>query len=190
MTHVRRRCAFELRNLPESPYGPRRIPFRADDSNQMSTPDVNEYLRTKVMTASPAELRLMLIGGAIRFAEQARSGLIAGDHEQIYQGSSQCRAILTELITSLQPEVDPLLCERLIELYTYIYNQVVEAVSNRDPEVIAGVVELLVYEQETWELAIARLAAGQEESGGADATSAGPKEPPSNCPNGSLNLSG
>ena len=30
------------------------------------------YLKTKVLTASPAELRLMLIDGAIRFSEQAR----------------------------------------------------------------------------------------------------------------------
>ena len=39
----------------------------------------NAYLRTKVMTASPAELRLMLLDGAIKFANQAREGLQAKD---------------------------------------------------------------------------------------------------------------
>ena len=135
------------------------------------------------MTASPAELRLLLIDGAIRFARQAAQGMREGDHEQIYLGSSQCRAILTELITSLQPEADPALCQRLSELYTFIYNQVVEAVSAKSPEAIDKVVELLEYERETWEMAIARLAVEEEAS---KATSA----VPANGSRGPLNLSG
>ena len=150
----------------------------------MSTADVNEYLRTKVMTASPAELRLLLIDGAIRFARQAALGLQAGDHEQIYLGSSQCRAILTELITSLQPDADPALCQRLSELYTFIYNQLVDAVSNRDHEAIGKVVELLEYEQETWRLAIARLA--EEE----DAAATGAAQDGPVTSSGPLNLHG
>ncbi|MAB72130.1 MAG: hypothetical protein CMJ54_06450, partial [Planctomycetaceae bacterium] len=49
------------------------------------------------MTASPAELRLLLLDGALRFAEQAREGLEAKNFEQAYEGSRQCRAILAEL---------------------------------------------------------------------------------------------
>ena len=36
---------------------------------------VNEYLRTRVLTASPEELRLMLLDGALKYAMQAREGL-------------------------------------------------------------------------------------------------------------------
>ena len=170
-------------------------PFRADDFKQMNNSDVNEYLRTKVMTASPAELRLLLIDGAIRFAEQAKAGLIAGDHEKIYMGSTQCRAILTELITSLQPEVDPLLCERLTELYTFIYNQMVSAVSNRDPESVEKVVELLVYERETWQLAIERLASqtGKDKDSGRSLADSGVEHTElagDTLAGGNLNLSG
>ena len=157
----------------------------------MNTPDVNEYLRTKVMTASSAELRLMLIDGAIRFAGQAREGLLANDHEKIYQGSTQCRAILTELITSLQPEVAPLLCERLAALYTFMYNEMVSAVSHRDPGGVDKVVELLAYERETWELAIARIAEEKDVPAKAsDGAVDGPEGLPSGYSNGSLNLSG
>lgn len=161
----------------------------------MITPDVNEYLRTKVMTASSAELRLMLIDGAIRFAEQAREGLLANDHEKIYQGSTQCRAILTELITSLQPEVAPLLCERLAALYTFMYNEMVSAVSHRDPGGVEKVVELLTYERETWVLAIERLAAqgAQNEEAGqcpADFAVDPTDEAGDTLAGGNLNLSG
>ncbi len=123
----------------------------------MSSNDVNEYLKTKVMTASPAELRLLLLDGSIRFAEQARIGLVNKDFEQSYLGSTQCRAILTELITSLRPEVDKVLCERLTELYTFMYNEMVTAMSQKDPEGVSKVVDLLVYERETWAMAMERL---------------------------------
>lgn len=161
----------------------------------MSAPDVNEYLRTKVMTASPAELRLMLIDGAIRFAQQAQSGLVANDHEKVYIGSVQCRAILTELITSLQPEVDRLLCERLTSLYTFIYNEMVGAVSNRDPQGIDKVLELLGYERETWILAIERLAGQGAQLAISNSSADLPDEKPSEdvgkeMAGGKLNLSG
>lgn len=123
----------------------------------MSSNDVNEYLKTKVMTASPAELRLLLLEGSIRFAEQARMGLVNKDFEQSYLGSTQCRAILTELITSLRPEVDKVLCDRLTELYTFIYNELVTAMSDKSPDKVSKVVELLIYERETWAMAIERL---------------------------------
>ena len=123
----------------------------------MSSNDANEYLKTKVLTASPAELRLLLLDGSIRFAEQARMGLLNKDFEQSYLGSTQCRAILTELITSLRPEVDKVLCERLTELYTFIYNELVTAMSDKNPDGVSKVVELLMYERETWAMAMERL---------------------------------
>ncbi|MBQ71781.1 MAG: flagellar export chaperone FliS [Planctomycetaceae bacterium] len=116
------------------------------------------YLRTKVMTASPVELRLMLIDGAIRFAEQCRMGLKERDYEQAYEGSRQCRAILTELLSSLSSEADPLLCERLTSLYTFLISQLMAAMSDRDPAVLEETVSLLRYESETWRMLIAKLA--------------------------------
>ena len=122
------------------------------------------YLRTRVMTASPAELRLMLIDGAIRFAEQCRSGLSERNFEQAYEGSRQCRAILTELLSSLKPENDPVLCDRINSLYTFLISQMMEAMSDRNPELIDQVLELLAYDRETWQLAVEKLAEDGTES--------------------------
>ena len=74
---------------------PRAAPLLADEIEVMSKPNAQAYLRTKVLTASPAELRLLLIDGAIRFAQTMRDGLEVKDHEKIYEGSSNCRAIKT-----------------------------------------------------------------------------------------------
>lgn len=130
----------------------------------MSGSNPNEYLRTKVMTASPAELRLMLLDGAIRALEQARIGILEKDYEQSYLGSKQCRAILTELISSVSPEVDPVLCERVCSVLTFIYNDFVTAMSERDADKVAALIPLLEYERETWAMVIDQLTAERASS--------------------------
>ncbi len=112
------------------------------------------YLRTRVMTASPVELRLMLVDGAIRFAGQCREGLSNRHFEQAFEGSRQCRAILTELLSGLKSDHDPVLCQRLNSLYTFLISRMMEAMAEKDPTLIDSVVELLTYERETWQMVI------------------------------------
>ena len=121
-----------------------------------STP--NAYLKTRVMSASPAELRLLLIEGAIRFCDQARSGISEGNPEMIFIGFSKARAIITELISGLNPKAAPELCERLTSLYTFVFTRLVDASSERSSEICDEVLGLLRYEQETWSLLVTTLA--------------------------------
>ena len=60
-----------------------------DEVSIMMNSRAQAYLRTKVMSASPAELRLMLVDGAIRFAEQCRAGLENRDFEQAFEGRAE-----------------------------------------------------------------------------------------------------
>ena len=121
------------------------------------------------MTASPAELRQLLLDGALRFAEQAREGLETKNFEQAYEGSRQCRAILAELTSGLRPDIDRELCDRLSGLYTFLYTSLVDAMSDRDPEGLRKVVELLAYERETWSLMLQKLADENAEAAQIDA---------------------
>ena len=122
----------------------------------------NAYLKTRVMAASPAELRLMLIEGAIRFTELARSGIEESHPENMFNGFSKARAIITELISGLNPEVAPELCERLTSLYTFVFTRLVEASSERSIAICDEVLQLLSYEQETWSLLVSSLASENE----------------------------
>ena len=122
------------------------------------TEEPNAYLRTKVLTASPAELRLMLIDGAIRFTEQAREGVVSRNFEKSFEGFSKARAIVTELISGLNPTADPALHERLTGLYTFIFTRLVDASSERSVEIIDEVLDLFRFERETWSMLIANLA--------------------------------
>ena len=110
----------------------------------------NAYLANRVLSASPEELRLMLIEGAIRFARIGREGLARRDFEQWYNGMSQCQAILLELMTGLRPEIAPELCGQLNALYTFMYRRLLDASSAKDPVLVDEVVELLEYDRQSW----------------------------------------
>jgi flagellar secretion chaperone FliS len=132
----------------------------------MSESPTNAYLRTKVLTASPEELRLMLLDGALKFAHQGREGLVARNHEQSYNGISQCRDIVLELLTTIKPQFDPALCARVKDIYSFLYTQLVDASMEKSIPKLDGVIKVLEYERETWALLIDQLAreraAGQE----------------------------
>ncbi len=130
------------------------------------------YLRTKVLTASAEELRLMLLDGAIKFLGQGCEGLERKDWEAVFDGFSKCRNILLELISSVRPAIDPDLCARVTSLYTFLYTQLVEAGFEKDLPKARKTLEILEYERETWVLAMQRAAEerGPSEAGGSTAT--------------------
>ena len=140
------------------------------------------YLRTKVMTAKPEELRLMLIDGAIRFTEQARRGYETKDYEMSYAGTQKAQAILLEIISALRPEHAPELCKQVAALYTFMFNSLVKASSTRDISAVDDVLRLLRYERETWVMCMDQLsrenhaASGMNETPQAVPAMAGPNQ--------------
>lgn len=133
------------------------MPDQIPPSSSRPAHRADAYLRTRVMTASPAELRLMLIDGAIRFARQGRQGLIDRDYEAAYNGITQSQAIMMELINALDHDQDPTLCERLAALYTWMYRQMMDASTRKDPAPINDVIRLLNYERDTQALVVEKL---------------------------------
>ena len=116
----------------------------------------------------------MLIDGAIRFAETARTGMEDDNHEATYTGVSRCQKILLELIGSLAPEQAPDLCEKVSALYTYMYTRMMRASSERDIGIIDEVLRLLRYERETWVMLMKELTTG---GGGATEALPTPAQP-------------
>ncbi len=127
----------------------------------------NPYLRTKVLTASPAELRVMLVEGAIRFCRQGRDGIATKNHEEIFNGLSQAKAIIMELINALRPEVDRNLCDKLSGLYTYMYTRLIEANLEKNVDLVDEVIRLLEFERDTWQMVVEKLAAERAPAGAA-----------------------
>src|SRR5436305_6249762 len=93
---------------------------------------VSEYLRSKVLAASPEELRLMLLEGAIKYCRQGRAGLERKDYEASFNGLSACRNIVMELVTTIRSDPNPDLAEKVRALYTYMYTLLVEGGHEKD----------------------------------------------------------
>ncbi|MBL4700063.1 MAG: flagellar export chaperone FliS [Phycisphaeraceae bacterium] len=116
----------------------------------MSNAAANPYLKTKIMTSSPQELRLMLYEGAIKFTHQSVNAIEASDFEVSYNGLMRAQKIVLELSTSMNFNIAPELCDKLSALYTYIYRLLVEANMQRVVKPAREALELLEYERETW----------------------------------------
>jgi flagellar protein FliS len=117
----------------------------------------NAYLRTKVLTASPEELRLMLLDGAIKFARQGRDGLARKDFEASYNGISQARNIVLELLTTVRDDHDPELAGRVKSVYTFLYVELVNGSMEKSVEKIDAVIKLLEFERDTWAMLMQKI---------------------------------
>ena len=122
------------------------------------TPAANEYLKTKVMTASPQELRLMLYDGAIKYCHQAMNAIEVEDLEESYSCLMRAQKIVLELSVSLNHEAATDLCDKLAALYTYIYRLLVDANLEKDGKYVAEALRLLKYEKKTWQMLIDKCA--------------------------------
>jgi len=139
-------------------------------------PGVNAYLRTKVMTAPPEQLRLLLIEGAIKFTRQGVEAMRKRDWEGVFNGYCQARNILLELSNSVRMDVDPDLGQRVQSLYMFMYTELLDASMEKSQDKLSSVIELLEYERETWVLLMQRLS--QEKGAGGQAPGEAPPSRP------------
>jgi flagellar protein FliS len=130
---------------------------RIQELMSMNPQAAQNYLRTRVLTATPEQLQMMLYDGAIRFADTARSAILKKDWEGTYSNSSRAMKIITELSSSLKHDIAPELCGRLAALYTYIYRKLVDASLHHTLESIDEALKMLRYQRETWALLLDKL---------------------------------
>jgi flagellar secretion chaperone FliS len=123
----------------------------------MNNPFAQNYLRTKVFTATPEQLQLMLYDGAIRFAEQARLALDQKNFDQSFDLISRTQKIIAEMIASLKPDVAPELCGKLAALYNFVYRKLVEANVGHELRPIDEALSILRYQRETWVMLLEQL---------------------------------
>jgi len=142
-------------------------------------PTANAYLRTRVLSASPEELRLMLLDGAIKFLRQGREAMTRKDFEGIFNGFSQAREIVFELLTTIREDVNPELAAQAKALYAFIYRSLVEAGHEKDLAKTDRVIELLEFERETWVMLMRKLA---EERGTTTSADVAPAAAPAPAP--------
>lgn len=125
----------------------------------------NAYLKTKVMTARPEQLRLMLLDATLKACRQAQEAMSREDYTTSADSLGHAREIVIELVRTINPEHDPELAARVRDLYLYFYKELAQASLRKDPAVLAGVIKLLEYERETWMQLIEKLRVEQNAGG-------------------------
>ena len=117
-----------------------------------------EYNRNKVLTASPAELTLLLYEGAIKFCNIAIIGLEQNDMEKVHNNIIKVENIIEEFQATLNHKYS--VAEGFDKIYKYIYNLLVEANIKKDKELLEQALNELRGMRDTWKEVMAKAKQG------------------------------
>ncbi len=139
----------------------------------------DEYLEIQVMTATPHQLHLMVVDGAIRFAKQAEAAFADEDFETSHFSLNRAREFVNELIGGLNPDHAEELVNRLKGLFGFVSQNLVRADLERDPQLVRDALKILGMHRETWSELGAALSAEQQQAstGSQGEGNSGPREP-------------
>ncbi len=107
-----------------------------------------QYQNNKVLTASPAELTLMLYEGAIKFCNIAIVACENKDIEKANNNIKKVEAIITEFRTTLNFKYP--VAQDFDNVYKYLQRRLVEANIKKDPEILEEVLKHLRTMRDTW----------------------------------------
>lgn len=106
------------------------------------------YQKSKVETASPAELTLMLYDGAIKFCNVALMAMEEGDVEKRHSNITKAENIIEEFLSTLNYKYE--VAKDFERVYNYIYNLLAEANIKGDRELLERALGHLREMRDTW----------------------------------------
>ena len=106
------------------------------------------YNRNKVLTASPAELTLMLYEGAIKFCNIAIVGIENKDIEKAHTNIIKTEKIIEEFLRSLDEKYP--VYKEFENVYVYLMRRLREANAYKDKEILEEVLTHLRSIRDTW----------------------------------------
>lgn len=107
-----------------------------------------EYNRNKILTASPAELTLLLYEGAIKFCNIAIIGLEQNDMEKVHINIKKAEDIIIEFQSTLNRKYA--VAEDFDNVYKYIYQLLVDANIHKDKELLERALNEIRGMRDTW----------------------------------------
>lgn len=106
------------------------------------------YQNSKIMTASPAELTLMLYDGAIKFCNIAIAGIEKNDIEKAHNNIIKVDRILNEFQATLDHKYE--VAKDFDNVYNYLRKRLIEANVKKDAEILEEVLKHLRTMRDTW----------------------------------------
>ncbi len=109
---------------------------------------MSDYQRNAILTATPAELTLMLYEGAIKFCNLAKMAIEKGDVQKAHTNLKRAQDIITEFRITLDHKYP--VWEDFERVYDYIYRKLVEANMHKDMEALDEALKYIREMRDTW----------------------------------------
>lgn len=106
------------------------------------------YENSKIVTASPAELTLMLYDGAIKFCNIAITAVEKKDVEKANNNIIKVEKIITEFQNTLNTKYQ--VAEDFDNVYDYLQQRLFEANIKKDKDILEEVLKHLRVMRDTW----------------------------------------
>jgi flagellar protein FliS len=106
------------------------------------------YNNSKILTATPAELTLMLYDGAIKFTNIAIAGIEHDDIEKAHNSIRKVERIIIEFDTTLDDRYE--ISKDFHNVYHYLLQRLHEANAKKDKEILEEVLKHLRTMRDTW----------------------------------------
>lgn len=107
-----------------------------------------KYQNSKILTASPAELTLMLYDGAIKFGNIAIVAMQEKDIQKAHLNIVKVERIINEFRSSLDRKYP--VAQDFDNIYVYLLQRLFQANVKKDPEIMEEIVGHLRTLRETW----------------------------------------
>lgn len=114
----------------------------------MATNAAAAYKDSKILTASPAELTLMLYEGAIKFCNLAIMAIDKIEYDKANINIIKAERIITELRTTLN--FDYPVAKDFELVYDYIHRRLIEANIKKDIEILEEALQYIREMRDTW----------------------------------------
>ena len=108
----------------------------------------NAYAKNKILTASPAELTLMLYEGAIKFCNIAIAAVEEKDVEKAHNNIMKVQNIIGEFLSTLGHKYP--VAKDFENVYNYLMDRLMEANMKKDKEILEEILEHLRTMRDTW----------------------------------------
>lgn len=118
-----------------------------------------QYLRTKVETASPGDLTLLLYEELYRKLNMAKMLLDKNRHADLLTPIHGARSILYELLSTLNFEYQ--ISYELRDLYQFYLSQLSEFIIKKEPQLLDNVIEFAREWVDTWKQAVLLVKSGK-----------------------------
>ncbi len=116
------------------------------------------YGNNKILTATPAQLTLMLYEGAIKFVNIAITAVEKKDIEKAHENIMKTENIIMEFQATLDHKYE--VAKDFDNVYTYLLQRLREANMKKDREILEEVLEHLRTMRDTWKEVMEKTAGG------------------------------